>query len=836
MAGIDWNTHFPSEVGNEHIDAGQQSIPIDLPTPQGSALRFRAKVTGTINAVDLYADNGASAPLLDARYVNLPKPMLCEVVPAGSEAMEAFITTYNPTAITGSGVVNENLTTPVTVSRILTNGDGLFVTSPALNGFFDVQFDTAAFPLDRHVLGITVLVSTTATYGLGRGDPGVPPLSSNVLWDKEIPALAPVATPTEVTNGETKVDQNETVWTHWTAQDIRDFRSGGSRFWRVRCRAAPGGGWRISEVKMKVLWTPERRVAVGIGTPTTSFAWTRFDLATPPATGNPSLTLNADYSLLVRRIWPYNVDSVNTSVLPWRHLRGFPQDAHWEARPIQTTGKLVLSILNLGDVMEGIACARFVTGGAITATAQPYVLQRGARVWGAQTASQTITITGAASAITYGQAYVTAGWDPANGRPEGTLRCKVIRESDQVTVFSLTETTAAAVERLPVSAPSNDIDDQNTRYKTIQFRFPESLVLTPGVYRIFVDSPGTTQAKAWRVGALIADDVDSPDQTFSVAGIAGGSNAATGTWISGSSTSRDLTSLANNISSDLMATLAAVPAAVTGLAASVGTVESHHAEVCSRTEECKGCGNQDSPFVTLTWSPSASGNPDVAGYDIDRMDSVIADWERIAFATGRLTNTYPDHEPRIGVASSYRVRAVLTSGVTGDWSASVSATPPGGQAALVFSSSAATGMGAAYPEVWDGREVTRAFNFDEFRDVTLQTIYARNRPIATRPIERQGDSFSRTLLLNAGCTVALPTMQIFRPLRDLAWAPIPYVCVRDGEGNRWYASLQVPSGNNVRPGERWLVEVGITEVQDSSAVYDTADPQVTEPIPVESIA
>lgn len=839
MAGIDWNTHFPSVIGNEHIEANYKAFSINKAAFASQGLTFRARHSGAINAVDLFADNGASAPLVspsDNRYGGLQRPMYCEIVPAGSEPMAIAVDTFNPTAITGSGVVNENLTTPVTVSRILANDDSLFIASPSLSGYFDVQFDTSAFPLDRHVLGIVVMVHVNATYRLSRGDPGFLPgtTSPGHQWYRDIPTLAPRTVQTEVTTGEAKLDQGESAWTHWTAQDIRDFRSaatGGTRFWRVRCRAAPGG-WRVDEVKMRVIWAPERRVAVGLGTPSTSFDWNRFTLATPPATGSPSLTVGNDYSLLVRRIAPYSVDQVDASVLPWRHLRGFPLDAHWQARPVEANS---LAIIDIGDPVEGIACARFVTGAAVTADAQPYSLHRSGRVWGSVQASQTITVTGAASAVTYGQVFVTAGWNPANGRPEGPLRCEVIRVADGVRVFNPIEVSASDVDRLPTSAVYSDTDDQSARYKTIQFRFAESQVLTPGTYRILIQSPGTTEDRSWRVGALIANDVDSPDQTWSVAGIAGGSNAATGTWVSSFSGDEPLTSVPDNISSDLLATLAAVPAAVTGAATSIGTLTAHHAEICSKTAECNGCADQTVPFIAITWSPSASGDPDVSGYDVDRMDPLSPDWERVAFVGGRLNTRWEDHEARIGVSTSYRIRAVLSSGIAGDWSATVSALQPVGQIALSFTSNAATGMGVAYPEVWETREVTRLFSFDEFKDVTLQTIYARNRPIASHPIERQGDSFTRTVLVSAGCSVTLPSLGMFRPMRDLAWAPIPYVCVRDGEGNRWFANIQVPNGSGVRPGERWLAEMLITEIADSPDIHQTSAAQVSQPTPLGSV-
>jgi hypothetical protein len=238
------------------------------------------------------------------------------------------------------------------------------------------------------------------------------------------------------------------------------------------------------------------------------------------------------------------------------------------------------------------------------------------------------------------------------------------------------------------------------------------------------------------------------------------------------------------------------------------------------------------PFATVTWAPAPSGSPDVSGYQIDRLDDLSPDWERVAAVDGRLTERWDDNEARIGVRTQYRIRVVRTDGVTGDWSDPISVTIPTGQVALAFSSNAAQGMGCVYPEVWEG-QVNRSWDFLEAADIDLVRIFGRNRQVAFRPLERRGDSFSRVLLLNALCTVTLPSMATFSPLRDLAWAPIPYVCVRDGEGNRWFASLSVPGGSNRRADTGnttlWLAEIGITEVSDSPAIHDTSVAQVEGP-------
>jgi len=59
----------------------------------------------------------------------------------------------------------------------------------------------------------------------------------------------------------------------------------------------------------------------------------------------------------------------------------------------------------------------------------------------------------------------------------------------------------------------------------------------------------------------------------------------------------------------------------------------------------------------------------------------------------------------------------------------------------------------------------------------------------------------------------------FQSLRDMAWAGLPYVCVRNEIGDRWYANVSVPSGsfstrfNQARALQ--LAQIQVTEVSTS---------------------
>lgn len=815
----DWNPNAPGKRGIEHLDVGYGHTVIDAASDVGE-LQWEVARTGDLDTIELYAGIGASAPVLGGGYGTQPRPMLVDLVEQGDEAWGPIThNDFSVSAVTGgTGMFNENLSTPITPSRLNAFDDGLFIASSTLNAFFDAQFTTGAFGLDRHVLAVEPFFRGNITLRVTRYDP------AGALWARDFPFWSSGFVGGSVRWGEAIVQHSASAWSHWTPQMIRDFASGGTRKIRITCRAGPGS-WRIDRLYLRVWSIPERRRGVGIGSPTSSLLWVPFDMATPNATGSPAVVAGEDMTLMARRITDYSVDAVASAVLPWRFMRGRSTTGDWRNhqqtfRPAFTsglpgTGSILMD--PAGPQIDGIPAARMLDGATVIDDTMPYNLSRGAVCWGTNTVSQFLTMAGGPTI--YGQAFAVAGWVPTLGRPIAPLRAEVY-DSGGVKILDAVEVTAADVDRLPVSAPVSNTDDTNAVYKTVQFRFPNSEQLLAAQYELRLSSPASTEDRPWRIAALMAD-VHADDQTFGA-----DVDYADGFFPSGT-TLHALTDA--ELSSDVLAQLVEVPAAVTGVGTSNGSLTAHHVEICSGESGCEGCAEDTMPYVQLTWSAAPSGTPDVAAYHVDRMDDLSPDWERVALVHGRLNTVWNDHEARIGVRSSYRVRVVREDLVTGDWSDPISETVPGGQVALAFSSNAATGMGCVYPEVWTG-EVNRDWSFLEAADVELRRIYGRNRQVAFRPLERRGDGFSRTVLLSFGCTVALPTMDLFAPLRDLGWAPVPYVCVRDGEGNRWLASLTVPEGRNRRADDRgtemWLSEIGIVEVADTPSVHDTSVAQV----------
>jgi hypothetical protein len=217
------------------------------------------------------------------------------------------------------------------------------------------------------------------------------------------------------------------------------------------------------------------------------------------------------------------------------------------------------------------------------------------------------------------------------------------------------------------------------------------------------------------------------------------------------------------------------------------------------------------------------------GYNqLQRMDTVTTEWQTIMKATNPSITAFNDYEARVGVESSYRIRAVDVYDFPGPWSSTVTATVPepgvtigceGGHLLIFTSNEQQDGsINLAYSSVWEN-QVEETFAFPESRFVELQAMYNRDFFTAFRPTERGGEQFGRTVLVQAAA-ISPETLADFTSLRDMAWADVSYICVRDEDGNRWFATVLVPSGRVVRNRTIYTAQVEIIEVTDTPSEVD----------------
>lgn len=238
-------------------------------------------------------------------------------------------------------------------------------------------------------------------------------------------------------------------------------------------------------------------------------------------------------------------------------------------------------------------------------------------------------------------------------------------------------------------------------------------------------------------------------------------------------------------------------------------------------------------YNNLTWSPTSSSTP-VSGfgyYEVQRMDTITTDWQTIAQMTSPTASGFKDYEARVGILSSYRIRSVNSLLFAGSWSSTVTGTltAPGvtgvgmgvNARTLLFTTneiqSGASNL--AYALAFES-DTTEEFKFPEATFTQYQFMYNRDFQVAFRPLERGGEAFSRTVLVQAAA-ISPPTLADFTSLRNLAWSDVPYVCVRDEDGNRWFANVTVPTGRvKMNNRELYLADINVIEVTDTASIVE----------------
>lgn len=248
---------------------------------------------------------------------------------------------------------------------------------------------------------------------------------------------------------------------------------------------------------------------------------------------------------------------------------------------------------------------------------------------------------------------------------------------------------------------------------------------------------------------------------------------------------------------------------------------------CSLTPECIPT---DIMYHTTSWTslssaygPSAAPITGFGYYEVQRMDTIDTDWATIAQISSVDTTSFLDYESRVGILSSYRIRACDAYGFCGDWADTVTATliSPGisgtdGTGVLIFTSNERQdgSINLAYTQTWESNP-EESFTFPEAGAVTLREFYGYDFATAFRPLERGGERFETTLLIQAAAVSAPVLENVFGSLRDMAWDTVSQICVRNELGDRWFATVIVPDGRVKRNRRLQLARIQVIEVSDT---------------------
>lgn len=245
-----------------------------------------------------------------------------------------------------------------------------------------------------------------------------------------------------------------------------------------------------------------------------------------------------------------------------------------------------------------------------------------------------------------------------------------------------------------------------------------------------------------------------------------------------------------------------------------------------------GCVPTSLYYNEITWdaitSPTAITG--FGSYELQRYDPVDGDFFTIMEATDYTLTTFNDYEARVGQPSVYRLRSTNLYDFAGLWSPQVTATvtSPGVVGAdttiLMFTTNShQDGSGnLAYSAAWMNTPVEE-YVWPESGTVVLQDMFNKDYPTAFRPLERGGERFARQILVNAAGIPPATTARGFESLRDMAWDTVPYVCVRNEDGDRWYSTVVVPSGSvrrMITMGRLCMANVQVVEVTDTPYPVD----------------
>lgn len=286
----------------------------------------------------------------------------------------------------------------------------------------------------------------------------------------------------------------------------------------------------------------------------------------------------------------------------------------------------------------------------------------------------------------------------------------------------------------------------------------------------------------------------------------------------------------NDTTSDGVLMFAQEMPAVSGLSVSTASLAVTGVGLdCGVPPECVPTGIS---YNNITWTALGASSMPASGfgyYELQRYDAIDAEWNTILNANSPLVTGFHDYEARIGIQSKYRIRFQHRLLFPSAWSSEVTSTiaAPGvagsqvSNSAVVFTTNEVQSGNSslAYTLIWNSTP-DEEFTFIEAGTVQLQKMYLRDFQVAFRPLERGGERFQRTILVQGAAVPSGLIRDGFKSLRDLAWEEVSYVCVRNELGDRWYATVLVPSGNVLRNRRLYMAQVDIIEVTDTPSIVN----------------
>ena len=590
----------------------------------------------------------------------------------------------------------------------------------------------------------------------------------------------------------------------WRWEELNNFSLAGIPNDRLVLRIAffnPSGAGTvdIGYAAMRVTYCEERRLMYGADNVHPNFGFNNYAPGPrpvqllSPAFAAPSALTPGDYTVTVSHRL-YGDESAYSRSRTAPTLYGITE----YQSVVKQRGKLVRQSLNIDDTFS-VETTDFLpqltlhTAAGIVTGSHAYGQLVEAPVYGSITAAQTIASTLASGGgVTYPQVRFYA------------------RRFGGTTVSLQLSNGTSTVTITP--ADFDLLDEIADGWKEVTLRF-SSAPTSAGLASTWTFSAaGEVAGNRWEILGANGVSPSAPQNIGPATYQAPSGSTQALTW-----KSPNVTGAAADTTADVAIMFSQDPPTIIDLAVNMQTLELTQVDdTCNIDNACIPTGVR---YLRVTWSaPAITG----ASVELQRMDAET-DWQTIMLQTSSASVTgFSDYEARVGEVSSYRIRVINTRDFVGSWSATVTGTitSPGvtmtgsGSGMLIMTSNIDPTAALAYSMVWDSAPI-EPFTFIEAGEQTFQQFYGRDFQVAFRPLERGGEQFDRTILVQAA-SVTRAKLANMTNLRDLAWADLPYVCVRDELGNRWFANVLVPTGTIQHKRRIYLAQIRITETTDTA--------------------
>lgn len=836
-----WNPNTPIAVGNEQglrsSSVLGQSIAEAAYGVSGPdrmrALRWTALASGQLDAVRLYAAPGSSVAWIDQANA-VVRSLMVEITPrafvgtddgVGEAAGE--VTTTDVTTASGNftGWTDEAGGAAV-VADVQTVDDGHYVKTATAINLFDLNFNTAALFGGRHILSVEVHVrckgscqvtidGATVVDGTGRSTQHAGNDWTELVF--QWPELS-------------RRNFGALLW--WTPADVQALAAG--NLVNVVNKSPAGSELQVDYVFLRVQHVAERRLAVGVAPPggmagTTAYPsddqWVEFALQNPTRTGAWARVNGTTYTLFLRRGAPWQDEAHAEATMFWRYLRGNPPFFGFQARHVTVAMNGGLPQPASTQAVDGIPAIRFRGPGPVDLPeSQPYT--NGWAVTTGSGPSDGYQVLTAPSNLARDLVYLWLSEpfeDPANPILDRRLTVEIRNAAGAVVHQTVTVdpeydplAPTIVAEDLPFSASA-----ASRVMRRCRFRLPTGFAPVAATQYRLCAYPA--QAGLYKVAAVVVGDTvppSTPEASNDSQSYGAAAESLEGSYVTASPF---------NNKGDMLAVWTSLPGPPTAVAVSVQTQNTGQAaDACGRWR----CPVETIKFARVTWNAPAAGvGASFYRYDVERWTAYDG-WQRIAqwplLAGQAVVRQVDDYEARVGVVTKYRVRYVRGDEAESDWVETGNVTLTADGTELLFTSNADPTRNVAYVDVDAGGGVpNRGYTLPKASETVLRTVYGRDYAVAFRPAERRGMVFERTVLLSAYVAIANPTTRVMEPLTGISEADLPYVCVRDTEGNRWLAAVTVPDvTGRIGAANRHFATVGVTEVTAAPTVDVGMNPQM----------